>query len=296
MEKVKRHLFWFVTILVFFTGTVVFSYGQTSENPPQNKYKLALVLSGGAALGYAHMGVIKVLRENHITLDLIVGTSIGAIVGGNIAAGIPVDKLIAEARGISLFKLFDFKIMGLGFFSWNKTEAFLRGNLDHITFRDLKIPFAAVATDLYSGKKVVLGSGDVVTAMLASASIPGIYTPVKIDGHLLIDGGIVEDLPVPTAKKLGAEHIIAVDVHHPLIKNSIKTPFDVIRQAIYITQQNHVDKLEQNADIVIRPDLHELSYMNFDDVEKGVETGAKSARAALPQIKALVNKIQNNSN
>ncbi len=254
-------------------------------------YQLALVLSGGAALGYAHLGVLKVLEENGVHPDLIVGTSMGAIIGGHLAAGIPLLELIREASSVNIFKLLDWKIIGLGLFSWDKTEKLFRANLGHITFSELKIPFAAVATDLYSGEKVVLDSGDVVTAMLASASVPGIYTPVRIDGHTLVDGGLVENLPVPTAKDLGARHVIAVDVHHPLLKENIRTPFDVIRQAIYISQEVQTRDKLMGADVLIRPDLRGLSYTKFSAVDKGIDVGAKAAREKLPEIRALLEKM-----
>ena len=295
MKKARQYFLPFLVILAILFAMAKYSFAQAPTDSLHNKYKLALVLGGGAALGYAHLGAIKVLKENGLSFDLIVGTSIGAIVGGHLAAGIPVEKLIVQAKHISMLRLIHVNPLGLGFISWKNTEKHFRGNLHYSTFSDLKTPFAAVATDIYSGKKVVLDSGDVVKAMLASASIPGIYTPVAIDGHLLVDGGVVEDLPTLTARALGAQHIIAIDVHHPLIKEKIKTPFDVIRQAIYITQQNHVDELMEEADIVIRPDLYGLSYMDFDDVSKGVEVGATAARKALPQIRALLDQINSES-
>ncbi len=258
------------------------------KSPP---YRLALVLGGGAALGYAHLGVLKVLEENGIRPDLIVGTSMGAIVGGLYAGGNSPEKIISEAKHLSIFKLLHFKLMGLGFFDWTKTEAYLRSDLDHKTFADLQIPFAAIATDLVTGEEVVLDSGDVVKAVLASASVPGIYTPVKIGNHLLVDGGLVEDLPVRAAKRLGALHVIAVDVHHPLIKESIRTPFDAIRQALYILHQNHAENAKKLADIVIRPDLRKLSYTKFGAVQEGVEVGAAAAREQLPEIKALLLEV-----
>jgi NTE family protein len=149
-----------------------------------------------------------------------------------------------------------------------------------------------VATDLYSGQKVVLDSGDVVKAMLASASVPGIYTPVEMDGHTLVDGGVVENLPVPTARALGAKYVIAVDVHHPLLKENIRTPFDVIRQAIYISQDVQTRQMVEGADVLIRPNLHGLSYTKFSAVDKGVEVGAKAARGKLPEIRTLLRRIQ----
>jgi len=275
-------------------GLLFWSVSKARSGPPVKtpmRYELALVLGGGAALGYAHLGVLKVLEGNGVHPDLIVGTSIGAIIGGNYAAGIPIETLIAHAQQINIFRLLHFKILGLGFISWEKTEAYFRTNLDHKTFADLAIPFAAVATDLYSGEEVVLNSGDVVEAMLASASVPGIYTPVKIGEHLLVDGGLVDDLPVRAARKLGARYVIAVDVHHPLIRESIKTPLDVIRQAFYILHQNYAENAGKLADVVIRPDLHDLSYTKFSAANKGIEVGAAAARKKLPEIRALIQKI-----
>ncbi len=286
----KKRMLAVLTILLLFVGIP-----EANSQPVAAKkqsYNLALVLSGGAALGYAHLGVIKVLEENGIHPDLIVGTSMGAIIGGHLATGIPVSDMIQEASSINIFRLLDWKILGLGFFSWQKAETLFRSRLGHTTFSELKIPFAAVATDLYSGQKVVLDSGDVVKAMLASASVPGIYTPVEMDGHTLVDGGVVENLPVPTARALGAKYVIAVDVHHPLLKENIRTPFDVIRQAIYISQDVQTRQMVEGADVLIRPNLHGLSYTKFSAVDKGVEVGAKAARGKLPEIRTLLRRIQ----
>ncbi len=287
---IKKSVFFIVFLSLLFWYLPQSRAGQPSQKP--ERYQLALVLSGGAALGYAHLGVLEVLEKNGVHPDLIVGTSMGAIIGGHLAAGISIPDLIQEASSVNIFKLLDWKIIGLGFFSWQKTEKLFRSKLDDITFSQLKIPFAAVATDLYSGDKVVLDSGDVVKAMLASASVPGIYTPVKIDGHTLVDGGLVENLPVPTARELGARHIIAVDVHHPLLKENIRTPFDVIRQAIYISQDVQTRDMLQGADVLIRPDLQGLSYTKFSAVDKGIEVGAKAAREKLPEIRALLEKMR----
>jgi len=285
----KKQILLACLILLLFVG-IPEAHAQTAAGKKQT-YSLALVLSGGAALGYAHLGVLKVLEENGVHPDLIVGTSMGAIIGGHLAAGVGISEMIRQASSINIFKLLDWKIIGQGFFSWEKTEKLFRANLGHTTFAELKIPFVAVATDLYSGEKVVLDSGDVVAAMLASASVPGIYTPVVINGGTLVDGGLVENLPVPTAKALGARYVIAVDVHHPLLRENIRTPFDVIRQAIYISQDVQTRDKMSGVDVLIRPDLRGLSYTKFSAVDRGIEVGVKAAREKLPEIKALIQRI-----
>ena len=181
----------------------------------KKKLKIGLALGSGAARGLAHIGVLKVLEENKIPIDLIAGTSIGALVGGAYAVGMSVDEMERIAMEVDwkrLGRLMDFVIPRAGFINGKKVKTFIKTLVKNKKIEELKIPFAAVATDIYTGEEVVIQQGLIVEAIRASASIPGIFTPVRNGGKILVDGGLVNPIPISVVKKMGADIIIAVNV------------------------------------------------------------------------------------
>jgi NTE family protein len=145
-----------------------------------------------------------------------------------------------------------------------------------------------VATDLKSGEKVVVDDGPLIDGMLASATIPGLYRPVEWKGRLLVDGGLVDEVPVYTAREAGADVVIAVDVSHPLLDEELKGPFDAMRQAYFIIQMHNVDQRNELADLMIRPDLQGLDFHRFGEVDDAVERGRRAARESLAEIRAIL--------
>lgn len=252
-----------------------------ADTPP----RLALALGGGAALGYAHLGVLAVLEEQGIRPDLVTGASMGSIVGGYYCAGVPLDSIRLAARDMSLFKMLDWHLGKRGFFEWKKVRRLLEPRLGRLRLENLPIPMGAVATDLYTGERVVLRRGPLVDAMLASATIPGLYQPLVIGGRELIDGGLVDEVPILSAREAGAEIVIAVDVSHPLLPEEITSPFDVMRQAYFIIQKHNVAARAAHADIVIRPDLEGLDFRDFGQVDAAEAAGRRAALEALPAIR-----------
>ncbi len=185
-----------------------------------NHDKIGLVLGSGSARGWAHLGVLRALAEANIKIDLVVGTSIGALVGAIYAAG-QIALLEEAALNMNWRRIVSFLDVVLprsGLIDGKKIETFFRGHVQGTRFDDLRLPFAAVATDLRSGSPVVLKSGDLIEAVRASISIPGIFTPVISDGRVLVDGGLVEPVPVTVARNLGADRVIAVDISHAMKK------------------------------------------------------------------------------
>lgn len=178
------------------------------------KVKLGLALGGGGALGWSHLGVLQVLRGEGIQPDIITGTSIGSLVGACEAAG-KFDELLSIATAmtrLSILRLTDVQIGKNGVLGGDPVVAELRKHLDALKIEDLSRPFGAVATDLVAGREVRLTSGDLVEAVRASISIPGVFTPVRKDGMLLVDGGLLNNVPVSLARDLGAERVIGVNI------------------------------------------------------------------------------------
>ncbi len=180
--------------------------------------KIGLALGGGAARGWAHIGVLRALHQAGIYPDIVAGTSIGAVVGGCLASG-RLDELEGFARDLTRRKVFgylDVNLTGSGLISGQKVVERLEGHLRDVKMEDLRTKFVAVATELGTGHEVWLSRGDIVPAMRASYAIPGIFKPVKIDGRWLFDGALVNPVPVSICRALGARYVIAVNLNSDL--------------------------------------------------------------------------------
>lgn len=256
--------------------------------PDAPKPVFAVALGGGVALGYAHLGVLEVLEEEGLRPDLVTGTSMGSIVGGLWCAGMPADSIAGLAEDLNIFKLMDWKLGGLGFFEWKKVRKRLDPRVGSMRVEDCAVRMVCVATDLFSGERVLLDHGPLVDAMLASGTIPGLYRPVEWEGRLLIDGGLVDEVPVHSAIDAGADVIVAVDVSHPLLGKEMNGPFDVIRQSYFIIQMHNVDGRRKLADVMIRPDLDGLDFHDFGEVDAARQRGREATRLALPEIRAAL--------
>ncbi|HEU4776025.1 MAG TPA: patatin-like phospholipase family protein [Telluria sp.] len=294
-------------------------------SPALARPKVGLVLSGGGARGVAHIGVLKVLEEMHIPVDYVVGTSMGSIVAGAYAMGNDPKDLAARLEKVKWSEVLDdnpprlarttytkanernsISSRELGFrdaelqvprglnygqqieFFFN-TLAARTGDIDH--FDQLDIPYRAVATDIESGKMVVLERGAIARAMRASMSVPGVFAPVEIDGHALLDGGLVRNLPVDVARSMGADVIIAVNLGTALLKrDQITSVFGVGQQMLNIlTEQNVETSLRQltASDILITPALGEYSAADFDNATSTIVIGEAATRAVAPQLATL---------
>ncbi|NLC06520.1 MAG: patatin family protein [Syntrophomonadaceae bacterium] len=250
--------------------------------------KLGLVLGAGSARGLAHIGVIQVLQEEAIPIDLVVGSSMGAVIGACYAAGTDMyllPKLIAE---MNFNQLIDMQIPRKGFIAGNRIQELIKILTHGKNFDQLSIPLAVLATDLEAGKRVVFQDGPVYQAVRASISIPGIFQPVELNNRLLIDGAVTERLPANTARELGAEVIIAVDVtfgNHEMKINSI---LDIFLQSISLLERQIHDSRIQEIDILIQPEVGNLGMKRFDLVEEAVQAGREATKPLLPLIKELL--------
>ena len=180
--------------------------------PPRKAVKVALVLGAGAAKGFAHVGVLKVLEANRVPVHMVVGTSVGSLVGSLYAYGYPAYDLQKIAMGLERGELVDLTIPDNGFVKGELLEAYVNRMLRGTTMENLRVPFYAVATDIGSGQEMVFGKGNTGLAVRASCSIPGVFRPVRIGDRTYVDGGVVSPVAVDAARRLGADVVIAVDI------------------------------------------------------------------------------------
>ncbi|WP_026675986.1 patatin-like phospholipase family protein [Fictibacillus gelatini] len=250
---------------------------------------IGLALGSGGARGFAHIGVIKAVREAGIPIDLIAGSSMGALIGAMVGLGHTNESLIKLA---SLFKrkyYMDYTIPKMGFISGKKIKELIRLLTHNKNIEDSLIPLAIVATDLLKGEKVVFTKGSMADAVRASISIPGIFVPEKINNRLLVDGGVIEKVPVEVVKEMGADIVIAVDISQFRAEPVITSIFDVISQSIDIMQREIGRRHEIASDIMIRPPVEQYSSTTYKNVNEIIELGEKAGKE---KIKAIVKKIE----
>jgi len=248
--------------------------------------KVAVVLGGGSARGLAHIGVLKVFQRHKIPVDFVVGTSIGSLVGALYALDIPLVRLEEMSFRINWWKLTDFVISKTGFLEGRNLEKIINKAIDAKGFEDLKRPLAIVATDIENGEEVVLTSGNLCKAIRASCSIPGIFSPARIDGRLLVDGGLKKQVPSDVARRMGATFIIAVDVGYCIKKGKITNIFQVVFQAIQIIG-NELSKVQtKQADVAIKVRLGEdIDQMAFDKSKEIIKAGQIVTEEIMPMLK-----------
>lgn len=265
-----------------------FEAPQPSAAPPQ----VALVLSGGAARAFAHIGVLRVLEREGLRPDLVVGTSAGAIVGAHYAAGLDVatiETLAAQIDWPTLIDIDPVKTLlggfGLGLAKGDRLEAFLRRSVG-MPLQELPIPFAAVATDLRGGATVLLNHGDTPRALRASSAVPAVYEPVRVGEGILGDGQIVSPLPVSAAQRLGARVVIAVDVVYPPQHAPLTNPMSVLFQTVTISTYRHLLNERVQADLLITPVIPPTGDLALGDREWLIAAGERAAEDALPALRA----------
>lgn len=253
-----------------------------SSNPGR---KIALVLGGGSARGLAHIGVLKVLKRHNIPIDLVVGTSIGALIGTIYALDIPLKDAEERALKISWWQLTDFVISKTGFLEGRILERIITESIKEKGFEDLRIPLAVVTTDIENGEEVVITSGDLARVIRASCSIPGIFIPVRIDDKLLVDGGLKNSVPSGVARRLGATFIIAVDVGFCIRKGRVSNIFQVLFQSLQIIG-NELNKFQsKQADAVIKVHMEEdIDQMAFDKSGQIISAGEAAAEETIPVL------------
>ena len=273
--------------------------------------RIGLVLGGGGARGLAHIGVLKVLEREQIPIDVVSGTSMGGIVGAMHAVGMTPDQMEAVALKRSEFgqilRLIDLRLVGSGLLGGRRIKKMLIDLLGSgTTFESLALPFAVVSVDYNSGREVVLKQGNLADAVRATMSVPGVFEPVKIGGYQLLDGGVLDNVPVGVARDLGADKVIAVDVLPNFRVNEpgqdpIVPPIKTRKMPKAYRQLWHIELVmiaaltefrlkESKPEVIIRPDLPADMdlLLSFDRPQEAIECGVHATEAALPQIRALL--------
>ena len=250
--------------------------------------KVALVLGGGAARGFAHVGVIRVLEREKIPIDLIVGTSVGSLVGAIYADKKNSFELEWTAFALEERDIFDYTFISptQGFVRGERLEEFVLRKLTARDIEQLKLPFAAVATDIQNGEVVVLQSGSVGRAVRASSTIPGIFIPLRYQGRILVDGGVLNNMPVDVARKLGADVVIAVDLGEARKSAPVSNIFDTIVQSLYLMASENTEARLKQADVVIRPQVAHIGLIDFSRKKELLTLGIEAAEQALPSLRA----------
>lgn len=315
-----------ITVSAVFGFSVATANAQVTEikSPHSDRPRIALVLSGGGARGAAHIGVLKVLEELRVPVDLIIGTSMGAVVGGTYASGMSIEEMEERIGLINSDNILrdepprenlterrrqDDKLnfigpefgvqngelhLPKGAVSGIRLDALLRSLVrqgDDPSFDALPIPFRAVATNIESGKMHVLSSGNLVSALRASMSIPGVFTPVALDGSLLVDGGLTRNLPIDIARKMGVDIVIAVNISTPLMsRDRLTSLLGVSTQVINIlsdvNEQESLTSLTAN-DILISPELGDFGASDFDNMASIIKLGEEATRLKTESLQKL---------
>lgn len=275
--------------------------------------KIGLVLGGGGSRGIAHIGVLAVLAHENIPIDLIVGTSMGGIVGALFASGINPDTIaegMDDMRGTTL--------LNMNLFSARARQKMLQDQLSVLegkTFADLQIPLTVMAVDMLHGREIAINEGPLIPALLATSAVPGVFPPVEMDGMKLADGGVIDSLATHVAFEQGADHVIAVDVYPPLETDNpwidplgailgFQLPFGILgngaetrpgviaaiwRSVRVMTWHLHEARLAAHPpDVLLRPAVEGYASMDFKDVRGPLLAGAAEAERHLPSIKALL--------
>lgn len=276
-----------------------------------SRRKIGLALGGGGARGLAHIGVLKVFAREGIPIDVVAGTSMGGIIGAALAAGASISDMETEAlkvrRRREQIKLVDPKLSGSGLLKGSRVYQYLSSLLgEELIFADLNLPLAMVAVDFNTGREVILKEGNVVDAIRATISVPGIFAPFVRDKQLLVDGGVLNNVPVDVARELGAQTVIAVDVlpnfpqdrpEEPLAATPVNIPgvtqslVEIMHvQMIMISEMTELKLKTTPSDVLIRPASPSRIglFAGFEHAEEAIAAGEAAAEEALPKIRELL--------
>ena len=255
---------------------------------------LGLALSGGAARGMAHVGVLRALVENDIRIDCIAGTSAGSIVGGAFASGMSLDEIAEFGRTLRWRDIGRVTMSRLGVQSNERLEQYLRARLPVAKFEELRIPFAAVATELKTGTAVVMrDQGDVPFAIRASCAIPGWYVPVTDEqGRQLVDGGLVAVVPASVTRSLGADIVIAVDVNREGAKflGPTSSVIGVLLQSMLVVQKTASSNQLRMSDLVISPKVGHIRWDEMGRAEELMEIGYAAGIESIPRVREIIDE------
>jgi NTE family protein len=265
-----------------------------SKPEPKRQPRVALVLGGGAVKGFAHVGVIRVLEQEKIPIHMIIGTSVGSLIGSIYASNPDAFQLEWLAYRVDKGDILDFSVVysKMGPVQGIKLENFLDQNVKARKIEDTRIPFYPIATDLNTGETIILEKGPLAKAVRASCAIPGIFVPVTFDNRTLVDGGVTDNVAADVARNKGADVIIAVNLQKDIKNYQIDSVVDIIAQSLSIMMREAGKPKLQCADVVIEPEIKDVSLFDFSQKKVLIEEGIKAARKAVPKIKELLATYQ----
>lgn len=255
----------------------------------ERRPKVGLALGSGAARGYAHIGVIKVLEKHGVPIDLITGSSIGSLIGALYASGLSVDYIESMAYRIKRRHWVDITFPKLGLIAGKKVEEMIRFLTGNKNFDELKIPLGVVATDLRSKRVILIREGNVAFAVRASIAIPGIFSPVMKEGMVLVDGGVLERVPGRAAREMGADVVIGVELGFSA-GTSLNNIYDIIIQTFEVMGREIQFLKSYDCDVLITPHLESVNPIAFSEPEKCIKEGTRAAEAALPKIMSILER------
>jgi NTE family protein len=250
----------------------------------KKKKKIGLALGGGVVLGAAHIGVLKAIEEFDIKISYLAGTSIGAFIAALHAFGKTWEDIKTMALELDWFDMSSLSISKYGLLSNKNIGEIIIENLGDVTFEDASIPLAIIATDITGGDKVVLTEGNVAKSVMASTCIPGVFHPIDIQGKLLVDGAIVENVPTTSVREMGAEIVVGVDLN---VKNRSKKPENIVEvliNAFDFTLMNASKLQTEGADILITPDLSAFNPIDLSQVPDLIEKGYEDTKVLFKKI------------
>ena len=254
--------------------------------PPPKPPRIGLALGGGAARGFAHIGVIQVLEENGLRPDLVVGTSAGSLVAALYASGKGGAELASLADAMDEYTITDWAFPGRGLIRGEALARFVREHTGGRQIEQMKLRLGIVATDLDSGQPILFELGDPGVAVRASSAVPAVFQPVRIGTREYVDGGLVAPVPVRFARQMGAELVIAVDISAVPDGNATGDPMRMLLQTFAIMGRSINQYELRDADVVVRPRLPGISGADFANRKRSILAGREAALALLPELRA----------
>jgi NTE family protein len=255
---------------------------------PPIKRRLGLALSGGGTRGLAHIGVLQAFEEAGVRPDCISGTSIGAFAAALYAFGVPLREIREVGRGMSPISVSKLNLSRYALFSNEEIGRLIQGKIGKARIEEARTPLAIVAVDIATGEKVVMREGEAAPAVMASNAVPGLFRPIVIDGRLMVDGGIAEDVPISPLQAMGADVVVAVNLSAERWYSRPNDIIDVILNAIDIAIDENTKVQVRQADVLIEPQLHNFPRMDVSKIDELIAEGYRATKAGMDAIKRLL--------